>query len=95
MKLLKIENSAGFALVDDADHERLSRYKWYLSKRDFCQYARRKEWVNGKRVDILMHRDIVDYRIEGGSSFRRPSGQNVHINRQSEIKTRARGHNMG
>ena len=31
MKELKIENSSRFAVVDDEDFERLSKYKWYTT----------------------------------------------------------------
>jgi len=50
-----------FAIVDDADYERISQFKWYINN---SGYAVRKEPspnVNGKRVygkTVFMHRQI-------------------------------------
>lgn len=46
-----------FALVDDADYEYINQWKWYaakVSKSHF--YARKDNWINGKRHEISMHR---------------------------------------
>ncbi|MBN1359208.1 MAG: HNH endonuclease [Sedimentisphaerales bacterium] len=44
-----------FAIVDAADYERLSRYRWYASRSAGKTYARR----NTRLGTILMHREIV------------------------------------
>lgn len=44
-----------FALVDDEDYEWLMQWQWYSSER----YVRRVEWINGKRRQISMHRQIM------------------------------------
>lgn len=51
-----------FALVDDEDYNRLSQYKWTAVKRPNDQfYAVRSIQIDkGKRVIILLHRDVLD-----------------------------------
>lgn len=49
-----------FAIVDDQDFPRLSKYRWFFQKRiDGSGYAYRNATVNGKRVTPLMHREIM------------------------------------
>lgn len=45
-----------FAMVDKCDFDKLSQYKWYLSK---VGYAARGETIDGKRKTIYMHRQIL------------------------------------
>jgi HNH endonuclease len=59
------------ALVDDADYEALSQYRWYAfpDKRHSTFYAaRNSSTVNGKRHTVRMHRQILGldfgYRCE-------------------------------
>lgn len=44
------------ALVDDADAEFLSRWRW---KRHTQGYAARSSWVDGRYVTVLMHRAVA------------------------------------
>ncbi len=44
-------------LVDDKDFEELNQYKWYFTAQG---YAARDTRVNGKRVQILMHRLLLN-----------------------------------
>jgi hypothetical protein len=46
------------AIVDDEDYERLSAYKWCYSST--IGYAVSREYVNGKKRALLMHRFILD-----------------------------------
>lgn len=50
-----------FSNVDDDDFEKLSQYKWYAaySKTSKSYYAARTTTINGKRKNILMHREIL------------------------------------
>lgn len=51
-----------YAIVDPEDHDRLSRYKWYVCMRDRTYYAIRGQWspILRKRLTISMHREIID-----------------------------------
>ena len=49
-----------FALVDDADYDRLNKYKWCALKGHNTWYAVRNiTKPNGKRTHMLMHREIL------------------------------------
>ena len=49
-----------FALVDDADYDELSKYKWYANKESGSFYATRNFPLgNGKQYPIRMHRQIL------------------------------------
>lgn len=57
MKEIRLTNGA-IALVDDEDFESLSKFTWHLYEKG---YARRR-WTDkdtGKRIPILMHRQIL------------------------------------
>lgn len=49
------------ALVDDSDYEELNKHKWYAhrhaTKGRF--YARRNTTINGERITIRMHRQLL------------------------------------
>ena len=60
MKQIKLVRKDLFALVDDADFEELSKYKWYFHS---SGYATRVQYLGGGRknqklITILMHRVI-------------------------------------
>lgn len=67
MRMIKLTKGK-FALVDDSDFERLSKYKWHMH----LGYALRASYSSGKKKHIRMHRDILNV----------PSGKYAdHINR--------------
>ena len=51
------------ALVDDEDFERLNSFSWYAQKGGNTFYAQRCIKVNGKKVNIRMHREILNGSI--------------------------------
>jgi HNH endonuclease len=52
-----------YAKVDETDHERLSRFRWYLTPNGYAvRYAR----VRGRRTSIFMHREVVGLPQGGG-----------------------------
>ncbi len=59
MKKIKLTQGK-FALVDDEDFERLSKFKWC-----FGVYARRNFMVDNKQVGFYMHWDIVGKPLKG------------------------------
>lgn len=60
MRFIPLTQS-NFALVDDVDYERLSKFKWYYYKSRGKEYAVRKpRKVDGKRTGFIwMHREVV------------------------------------
>lgn len=67
MKIIPLSQGK-ITLVDDADFEWLSQWKWYANKNHNTFYACRNEKLNGKTRLILMHRQILginDPRIFG------------------------------
>lgn len=46
------------ALVDDADFEWLSQFKWHAMKQPHTFYATRSARKNGKKFTVWMHREI-------------------------------------
>lgn len=61
MKLIPLTKGY-FAKVDDEDFDRLSAFKWQVSRIAAgvtVLYAKRGEWINGKMVTRLMHKDIT------------------------------------
>lgn len=50
-----------FALVDDEDFERINNFKWYANKSYTTNtwYAERTPIVNGKKINLRMHREIL------------------------------------
>lgn len=47
------------ALVDEKDYDRLSKHKWYAAKSTYTFYAQREVRINGTRLTISMHREIL------------------------------------
>lgn len=63
MKKIKLTQGK-YALVDDADFETVSKYKWYAQNMGTGQplwYAARSTWKNGKKGIIKMHRFIMGF----------------------------------
>ena len=67
-----------FAIVDAADYESLSRYKWYAHKSRHCTYAARNTHIHGKDVVIFMHRQIMRF----------PKGKHVHHSNHNTLDNR-------
>ncbi len=60
MKKIKLTQGL-FALVDDEDYERLNQFQWHasLGSRGTKMYAIRCIRVDGKKINIRMHREIL------------------------------------
>lgn len=64
MKLIDVstpKHPNTFATVDDDDFGRINQWRWRArqGKRNKVIYAVRREYVAGKRISILMHREIL------------------------------------
>lgn len=95
--------SAGYvAVIDDADYERVSQFKWSAAKRKTNTYAYRQVGPKKKRESVYLHRFIleaapdacVDHRNGNGLDNRRENlrlathSQNQH-NRGKHPKNRS------
>lgn len=51
-----------FVIVDDRDYKWLSQYNWYIASKSkpFRPYAVRQVQIKGKRIQIYMHRLILN-----------------------------------
>ncbi len=63
MKRIPLSQGA-FALVDDEDYGSLIKYRWFLHKDKRIKYAFRnaRDTQSGKRIRVLMHRQILGTR---------------------------------
>ena len=59
MKEISMKNGMS-VMVDDADFPVLIKYKWHAGKNSTNWYAYTTLWVNKKRVNIPMHRAILN-----------------------------------
>lgn len=60
-RAIPLPNKGLFAIVDAADYEHLSRFRWeaWFSKHTNSYYARRRPYINGIQKTIYMHREIL------------------------------------
>lgn len=98
MQKIKLSNGL-FATVDDADFANLNRFKWHASQGSRGGqkwYAVRFEKIGGKKINIRMHRQImdlapgnplvVDHLNSDGLDNRR---ENLEVTTQEENRKRA------
>lgn len=53
-------NTGQLVIVDNYLYEELNQYHWKAKKSAHCTYAIRKVAVNGKEIEIKMHRQIMN-----------------------------------
>lgn len=59
MKEIKLTQGK-VAIVDDCDFEHINKWKWFANKIDGIFYALRNDEIDGKKVMILMHREVLN-----------------------------------
>lgn len=67
-----------FAIVDDADYERLLRFTWHYNQK--TGYAVGEQWGNGKKIQITMHREVLHA----------PKGQRVDHENENKLDNQKR-----
>jgi hypothetical protein len=77
-----------FALIDAADYESVSQYKWSLSSDG---YARRNTSVNGKRITLQLHHVI--FGRQEGMQIDHINGNRLD-NRRENLRYATRSQNM-
>ena len=79
------------ALVDDADYDTLSQFKWHVHKDTNSAYAQRNAWIDGKRTTVRMHRELLGNAAAGlDVDHRDRNGLN---NQRCNLRTCTRGEN--
>lgn len=61
MKSIELKTGV-WALLDEEDWERLSRFQWKLSKNGYA-YRLKKEEGQPRSVRVFMHREVMDYEL--------------------------------
>lgn len=93
MKEIRLANSKGVALVDDADFALLSQYRWYIKHDSRTNYA--FGYVRGRRRDgklVKMHRVITD--APDGMDVDHVNGDGLD-NRRNNLRICTRSQNIG
>ncbi len=94
MKTIKLTRGQ-FALVDDEDHESLSRHRWCAQRAIHSWYAIRGVWVYGKVKTIRMHRVLIGCKehvdhIDGDGLNNQRSNLRVATRSQNAMNCRKR-----
>jgi len=87
MKRIKLTQNK-YALVDDADYDSLSKFKWYANKLGHTWYAYRNtpRNINGKHKTICMHRQILGLKRGDGLQADHKNHYGLD-NRRSNLRT--------
>lgn len=59
LRMIPLGKTEQFAIVDAADFEFLSRWKWALNRNSTNLYAKRTTYADGKYGTVFMHRAIM------------------------------------
>ncbi len=78
------------ALIDDEDHEWLSGFKWYCSRRSHTSYAVRNK--TGQKGTVYMHRAILERHRMGGKSTDHINHNGLD-NRKENLRSVSQGQN--
>lgn len=93
MKLIKLTQGK-FAKVDDTDFEWLDKFKWYARKdtrNNGKFYAGRTGMLNGKRINIHMHREIM--QTPDGMQTDHKDGDGLNCQREN-MRNATKSNNM-
>lgn len=76
-------SNGGFALVDEEDHARIASHSWYAWHHHGTSYAARMTAREGRRICILMHREVMD--AQPGSQVDHSDGNGLN-NQRSNLR---------
>lgn len=91
MKLIPLTRGY-FAQVDDADFEWLNQWKWCARVTKYTVYAERTTMKNGRKVGVIMHRDIMN--VNGQPTHVDHKDGNGLNNTRENIRLCTRSQNM-
>ena len=80
------------AIIDDADYELISQYKWYAYKDYNTWYARTNIYGNGEQKTVLMHRLLCGSMCDGKQIDHK--NHNGLDNRRSNIRVCSQNDNQ-
>ena len=78
----------GFAVIDVADLPIVGEYRWHMSE----GYARRGEWIDGKHVGTLLHRQLLGLDRSGVPDVDHIDRDRLN-NRRANLRTLTRAEN--
>lgn len=81
-----------FALVDDADYEKISRFKWYTKRGQNTFYACRDYW-DGRRHKVRMHRSILGLKKGDGKEVDHIDGNGLN-NQKANLRPCTHSQNL-
>lgn len=87
----KYKNPIMYALVDDEDFEELNKHNWYVKKRKDTSYAARNSKIDGKKVEVKMHRVIMQTPEGFDTDHKDLDGLN---NQRSNLRIATRSQNI-
>jgi len=89
-----------YALVDDADFERLARHRWYAHKDCYTYYAVRRVGTRAECKTIAMHREIMNApdgiivdHINGNGLDNRRANLRLCTDAENRLNSRVRSDN--
>ena len=78
MKEIPLPNKGMVAIVSDRDFKTFGGFRWHAVRDKFSWYAARGKRVNGRKVTIWLHREILGLKVGDGIKVDHRDGNGLH-----------------